>query len=183
MVGDLRNSVLRYFLNNFCDGRVQDAWDIFMGRYVPERGRLDGGGRAVRQSSSATACAAHLASPTPTSLLLRFTATWVGLSLTLAVMIPRLGGAWGLWRGTGSAPGATGGSGAWGAGGGVLLGLIPVPTPRQLLVGGLLSLATLVGVGMWVLAKGAPPKLVKALVNRPSFVGREVTREEKQSWW
>lgn len=29
------NSVTRYFLNNFADGRRQDAWDLFTGRYTP----------------------------------------------------------------------------------------------------------------------------------------------------
>jgi hypothetical protein len=31
------NSVMRYVLNNFVDGRTQDAWDLFLGRYIPKR--------------------------------------------------------------------------------------------------------------------------------------------------
>jgi hypothetical protein len=32
---DMRNSVTRYFLNNFADGRRQDAFDVFLGAYKP----------------------------------------------------------------------------------------------------------------------------------------------------
>jgi len=171
VLGDLRNSVLRYFLNNFCDGRTQDSWDLFTGRYVPERGRVDGG-KVVRQSPSAAAVAAHLASPSPSSLLLRVAVTWIGLSMTLAIMLPRLGGF--LW----SSPGAP-----LAGGKSFFMGLIPIPTSKQLVMGGACSLAALLGLGALVLSKGAPAKLAKVLVNRPSFVGREVTRDEKQSWW
>src|SRR5262249_47015316 len=32
---DIRNSVTRYFLNNFADGWRQDAFDVFLGAYKP----------------------------------------------------------------------------------------------------------------------------------------------------
>lgn len=35
MWSDFRNSVTRYFLNNFADGRRQDAFDVFLGAYRP----------------------------------------------------------------------------------------------------------------------------------------------------
>lgn len=31
------NSLTRYYLNNFCDGRNQDVLDLFHGRFVPDR--------------------------------------------------------------------------------------------------------------------------------------------------
>ncbi|RYG48233.1 hypothetical protein EON67_07795 [archaeon] len=36
-VNDGVNSVMRYVLNNLVDGRRQDAWDLFLARYVPRR--------------------------------------------------------------------------------------------------------------------------------------------------
>ncbi|PSN63258.1 hypothetical protein BS50DRAFT_612517 [Corynespora cassiicola Philippines] len=33
---DLNNSITRYFLNNFADGPRQDAFDLFLGTYLPE---------------------------------------------------------------------------------------------------------------------------------------------------
>ena len=35
MWSDFRNSVTRYFMNNFVDGRRQDAFDVFLGAYRP----------------------------------------------------------------------------------------------------------------------------------------------------
>lgn len=34
---DLRNSVVRYWSNNYRDGRRQDAYDLFLGEYVVMR--------------------------------------------------------------------------------------------------------------------------------------------------
>ncbi len=31
------NSGMRYYLNNFCDGKRQDALDLFLGKYTPDR--------------------------------------------------------------------------------------------------------------------------------------------------
>jgi hypothetical protein len=61
------NSVKRYVLNNLVDGRTQDAWDLFVGRYIPER--------AAHARASAAAAAAlpiqrHLAGRTPAMLML-----------------------------------------------------------------------------------------------------------------
>ncbi|KAI6246827.1 Phosphatidylinositol-3-phosphatase SAC1 [Erysiphe necator] len=35
MIQDLRNSIARYVTNNFLDGPRQDAFDLFMGKYLP----------------------------------------------------------------------------------------------------------------------------------------------------
>ena len=35
-ISDLRNSAMRYYLNNFHDGNFQDALDLFLGLYMPE---------------------------------------------------------------------------------------------------------------------------------------------------
>lgn len=37
MLADGVNSLTRYFLNNLSDGRRQDAWDLFLCNYLPER--------------------------------------------------------------------------------------------------------------------------------------------------
>lgn len=55
------NSVHRYILNNLDDGRTQDAWDLFLGRYVPVRVGM----AASKGGSYSPAMAAHLAGPTP----------------------------------------------------------------------------------------------------------------------
>ncbi|KAL1796184.1 hypothetical protein ACET3X_004724 [Alternaria dauci] len=40
---DLRNSVTRYWRNNFADGPRQDAFDLFLGTYLPSDGGTGGG--------------------------------------------------------------------------------------------------------------------------------------------
>jgi hypothetical protein len=35
IMNDGYNSLLRFILNNFVDGRTQDAWDLFLGKYIP----------------------------------------------------------------------------------------------------------------------------------------------------
>lgn len=39
-IADGVNSLKRYVLNNLVDGRTQDAWDLFTGRFVPHRAHL-----------------------------------------------------------------------------------------------------------------------------------------------
>ncbi|KTW25812.1 uncharacterized protein T551_03648 [Pneumocystis jirovecii RU7] len=36
---DLINSILRYFQNNFTDGSRQDAYDLFLGNYIPQQNK------------------------------------------------------------------------------------------------------------------------------------------------
>ena len=77
------NSVMRFVLNNLSDGRTQDAWDLFTGRFVPRRvdvGELrdtsfvrpGAGGVAKARAAAIVASPAkiHLAGVTPVSGLL-----------------------------------------------------------------------------------------------------------------
>jgi hypothetical protein len=62
--GDLRDghaSVTRYVLNNFVDGRTQDAWDLFLGNYVPERSAS----AAKTGAGALSPIRAHMAEITP----------------------------------------------------------------------------------------------------------------------
>lgn len=81
LIADGVNSITRYVLNNFADGRMQDALDLFLGRFVPERAR--GGGPARGASSRVLA---HLASTTPRRVLGRTLLLWAAVTFTLAAM-------------------------------------------------------------------------------------------------
>lgn len=54
-INDGINSVTRYVLNNLVDGRTQDAWDLFLGRYVPERSRSEREGVLASSAGSGAA--------------------------------------------------------------------------------------------------------------------------------
>ncbi len=141
-LADGRNSLARYVRNNFSDGRAQDAWDLWTGRYAPER----------RAPARPSPFAAHKTAPTVAAAAARIGAAWLGLTLVLALVAPRVAG-------------ARGGDGAAGS------ALLAPPTTRHLWMGALGSLAALLGVGAWVVSKGLPPRLVKGLVNKPAFRG------------
>jgi len=156
-LADGRNSVLRYAGNNFSDGAAQDAWDLFTGRYAPER-------RAPQKAALLPSpYAAHKAAPSAASVAARIGALWLGLTLVLAVVGPRV-------------------AGGGGGGGGALRALLTPPTAKHLWYGALGSLAALLGAGAWVLARGLPQRLAKGLVNRPVFLAPPNAREEAASW-
>ena len=73
---DLYISLKRWVLNNLSDGRTQDAWDLFLGRFIPRKADASDskdltaaaasgakGGRKMRVSPAAT----HAAGPSPVS--------------------------------------------------------------------------------------------------------------------
>lgn len=80
------NSVMRYIYNNFVDGRNQDAWDLFVGRYLPERLRDDkeAGDGKYKASGILVPIKAHNSDMTPTGFLLRVVTFFTGLSISLA---------------------------------------------------------------------------------------------------
>jgi hypothetical protein len=76
-VGDLYdgwNSVQRYVINNFVDGRTQDAWDLFVGNFVPERIVHKGGAGAAAggKMGGTSAIRAHMKEMTPVSEVVCF---------------------------------------------------------------------------------------------------------------
>ena len=69
---DLVISLRRWVLNNFVDGRTQDAWDLFLGRFIPRKAGAEGSADAKKHQAAAqaaarraTPAAAHLAGPSP----------------------------------------------------------------------------------------------------------------------
>lgn len=82
-LNDGANSVARYVLNNFVDGRKQDALDLFLGRFVPERVRGIEGRRAARPHKL------HLKSSSPVRVLSSAAALWLGLTIAMATIVPR----------------------------------------------------------------------------------------------
>ncbi len=68
------NSLSRYVLNNFNDGRMQDAWDLFLGRYVPKRGSRE----------SVSAIEAHMNEMSPQSFFLNTLMLFASLTAAVA---------------------------------------------------------------------------------------------------
>ena len=68
------NSVVRFVLNNLSDGRTQDAWDLFTGRYIPHREAVvhvkgvDGVASAAR-SQKRSPVVDHIEELTPVSVM------------------------------------------------------------------------------------------------------------------
>jgi len=61
-IADGVNSIKRYVLNNLSDGRTQDAWDLFLGRYVPLRHHVAEarpGGQAEVAVTGSSVAASH----------------------------------------------------------------------------------------------------------------------------
>jgi hypothetical protein len=151
LLADGANSAARYVLNNFADGRTQDALDLFLGRFVPERAR--GAARAARPHKR------HLASSSPRRVLGGAAALWLGLTLALATVVPAL---------VGAPRGADAGAAAAAAAAAFPLSLLP--SPAHLAWGGAGALAAVLGLANAIIVRGAPAALGRALVCRPSFV-------------
>jgi hypothetical protein len=161
LINDGINSVQRYVLNNLEDGRSQDAWDLFLGRYVP--GPYGGAGKGSRGGGAySSAMSAHLAGttavsvrcggtvsalrpdllpPSPprmqVSLLSRAVAIFAGLSLAIAIVA--------------TSPQSSRMHRAFvGAGGATLI---------------------LTGLVYGIVARGWPRGLGVSLVSRPTFIG------------
>lgn len=70
---DLWISLSRWVLNNLSDGRTQDAWDLFLGRFIPRKllpedaKALPGTPGGAKGSRTQTPAAAHAAGPSPVS--------------------------------------------------------------------------------------------------------------------
>lgn len=115
-VADGINSIKRYLLNNLNDGRTQDSWDLFIGRYVPLRhhiaerggaGHADvvttGAGAAAAATPAAhgnkgkaarvrhvTPLKAHLSSVTPLSLLSTGLLAFIGVAASVSYLAHHL---------------------------------------------------------------------------------------------
>ena len=88
-VGDLQdgyNSVKRYFLNNFVDGRTQDAWDLFVGNYVPERIRP---GVLETKTKILAPIRHHMSELTPMGVLVRLAMIFVGITIAVASLVTK----------------------------------------------------------------------------------------------
>jgi SacI homology domain len=107
-VADGVNSIKRYVLNNLNDGRTQDAWDLFIGKYVPLRQHsqalmrqasshdvaVTGVGASAAKTPAArkghnvkhtSPLKAHLAALTPFGFLTGSVLLFFGLATTVAV--------------------------------------------------------------------------------------------------
>lgn len=145
LVNDGTNSVARYVLNNFIDGRKQDSLDLFLGRFVPERVRGTDG-RRVRPHKL------HLKTSSPSSVLGGAVALWLGLTLAFATLIvPRI-------LSSGVVPPA----------------LITFPSSSSLFWGGTGALVGVLGFANLLISKGMPAALGKALVCKPTFIASAV---------
>lgn len=88
-VGDLQDgyySVKRYLLNNFSDGRTQDAWDLFVGNYVPERIRP---GVLESKTKFLAPIRHHMNELTPMGVLTRVTIIFVGITIAIASLVTK----------------------------------------------------------------------------------------------
>lgn len=77
-------SVKRYFLNNLVDGRVQDQWDLFLGRYVPNPHEKQSALRAAEREE------------TPASFLRKLGMVFIGMTALIAVALPQVAAAAGV---------------------------------------------------------------------------------------
>jgi len=168
LLADGANSAERFVVNNLRDGANQDAWDLFLGRFVPERagaGSLEGGGGGGGGGAAATPAAkaaaalktparAHRAEPTPLGLLLRAAALFASVTAAVSTLAARAPLPFGL---------------------SAYLQLLPAPgpLPRRLALGASVASAALSGVAFLLLKRGWPA-LGRLLVNRPAFVRRAV---------
>ena len=140
LLNDGANSIARYVLNNFIDGRKQDALDLFLGRFVPERVRGTDG-RRVRPHKL------HFKTSSPSTVLGGAAVLWLGLTLAFATLVvPRILG--------GSVPST----------------LLTLPSSSSLFWGGIGALAGVMGFANLLIAKGIPTALGKALVCKPTFI-------------
>jgi phosphatidylinositol 4-phosphatase len=92
VLSDGMNSVKRYVLNNLWDGHTQDAWDLFLAKYIP-RTDSSSGNTAVAPLPSAIALRMHRNTLTPmtflTGGLLTFFGVAAGCAFASYIVIPR----------------------------------------------------------------------------------------------
>mmetsp|Transcript_11327 Transcript_11327/g.39465 ORF Transcript_11327/g.39465 Transcript_11327/m.39465 type:complete len:612 (-) Transcript_11327:58-1893(-) len=69
-------SVKRYFINNLVDGRVQDQWDLFLGRFTP------------RSTEEQTALRKAASEETPASFIRKLGLFFFGMTALLATVLP-----------------------------------------------------------------------------------------------